>query len=89
MVGRHVISGVRPLRVAGGGENGDGGGEDPAVFEEVSHEAGLSHLNCRRRLEWAVSRGCLRDWSRFRTKKTARTFCCSCREASDANYSRV
>src|ERR1700722_15052492 len=37
MVGGNVFGGIRPLRVAGGGEREDGQGPDPAGFEEVCH----------------------------------------------------
>lgn len=37
MVGRNIVGGIGPLRVAGRGEREDCKGPDPTAFEEVLH----------------------------------------------------
>src|SRR5208283_4319151 len=39
VIGRNVFGRVRPLRIAGGGECGDGQTKDPAAVDRVTHEA--------------------------------------------------
>src|SRR5215469_5371361 len=90
VVGRHVVRRVGELGIADDCEDGDGDTEKPAAGEQGFHVR-LSGSHCRRMGNGSVS-GCGRPASkancRIEQKKTARTFCCSCREASDANYSR-
>ena len=82
MVGRHLVRGIRILGVAD------------------HRDRGSNHSkNHRRLIKFFIGKS---SWSKKELpgskhsdldlivqKKTARTFCCSCREASDANYSRL
>jgi hypothetical protein len=72
VVGRDFVRGIGPLGVAHNGGCGYHQTENPPVLYPVLHGT-LFKANCTQ-LDSIVQ------------KKTARTFCCSCREASDANY---
>ena len=84
MVGGNIVGGVRPLRIAGDG----GSGRNTASIHRRlncssvhSLTSGNGRVSVQNGQHW-LAIDCTQ-------KKTARTFSCSCREASDANYSRL
>ena len=92
------------MRVAASREGGDGDAEDKFAIEDHFGRYALSLILDRREKQMKSLRSgidllrkgendCamveIQARNYFKQKKTARTFCCSCREASDANYFQV
>jgi hypothetical protein len=89
MVGGDVFTGIGPLGEAGGSKSADAKGEQGTELGKLSHSNSHSMIltgigTGREEAEgrkWHEEQDLLQS-----KKKTARTFCCSCREASDATY---